>query len=566
MSKRFKVSLAALIVTLFTIFMLLNLTESVHVGNGFGRETQFVVETDKKDAIKSYLAQLRFRGVESKIDTIKASRFLITISVSDDVESFQKDLLDIDDHLIFYEVGTFGNIATYNNNRGFVGTYILILGLSFWVYFSLRYGLWGFAKGGQITFTYALSLMIVRALHFSFTQTLWYTLIVTLMIAAFSKHGEISAKTESQFLLAPRLDRNEIRQSIITHVLMVILGVALMLSSLVDGLSSGIYCCVFAMLMLIGDIILSRFASDILTAYELERDPLRQFRDRWNMKWLNFNQKQFKRVLLFFSIALLILGLIIHQNPLSAQRGQDFDKQNILVVPKSSAHSYLEVQAMLNLLGLYTHQVSYATTDQNQTWIHFDTKINETDLMLAQSLIDNSLDVKTTYFITQANSSFFVHAEFYSVITVIVLVLTLFLWFITNNRKALLLIVLNGFGIGWLMFFLYFYVGEWHREFLVFFYSFPLIVFNRYATKSHLNLLSDFEFMIRELGQDMVSFVSIVLMITLITLIVLPIKSGMALIEIMFYFAMAVELAQIFISFVYTKVRKGVNGDDDTSY
>lgn len=566
MSKRLNLTLLSILICIASFVMILAATDTLKVGSGFGRETKFVIKTQNSEILETYLNDLERRGIETEFKSISDYEFEVTFSALENVDIIKSEVSKIIPDVNFSYEGSFGNIATYINNQGFVSTYLFLLIFSIFLYFTVRYRFWGFVTGIQLTLSFAVGLSVVNALKLPFTEMLWYAIVVVLMVIAMSKHSVIKNNNgmTSDSIISSGYDF--IKRPLYLGIFNLLFGLLLLMSNLIDGESIGVFIISFSLVMILADLILSFLMPRIVETFAAEDNDYLEFIDTWSIPSRLDSKVLFKRISLVGLTVMILLLIFTPKVPLTQFRGRDYDSQKVLIVSDSNAKSYLEVEAMLNSIGLFDKQLSYSTSDSNQLWIYFDREVSESDLKIARNIISNALGIDVAYYITKEMTFPTQHLEFYLTIVATIFLAAATIWVLAGSGPSIKISLLSVIGSLVFTVLVFMFAPEIKEEYILMIYGIPVYFSNYYSTPKNINNLSNIDEYIDDFSLELVTLFSMVVILSGLVLIIVPIQLGVDLIKNVILYAIAIEITCLLYVHVYRLSRKYVKKNDDESY
>lgn len=556
--------ISLIVVIIFSFFFTFIASDTIRIGKGFGRETKLVINTQRGDDFLEYLDNLEKEGVEIDIDIITNYEYVVTLSSLDNLQIIKDEILNAIPDVTFKEEGSFGVVANYINNQGFVKTYLMLLIFSIIFYLVLRYRMVGFLYSIQVFTSYALAMYAVVVNGSLFTETFWSSLSVTLLISLVSFHSfvlENRTKTLHEVMETPKLIINDalkiwLINSIFSYVLIV--------STLLDGMGSGLFVLVYSAIQFIVSIIFVKVFS--LTTDSQDANIMNaRIADRWQLDFDFKSSKIYSRLSLFIILAASITLITIQSPSLSKTQASDYEKQSVLIVSDSNASIYLEVQAMLNSIGIFNNQLSYSTSDQGELWIYFNRLVSESDLRIARNVISDHLGIETRSYVTRDKPLPTQQGEFYGSIFILLLITFVVLISYSYDMTPFKVVFMAMLSITVLGIVLLGNLGTWKSEFIVLFYSIPLVLAHHYSTSSRLISLKSQTLSV----EDTVSFLPLIVGVLLFAaciIIIIPIEIGLTLAKNLAILSIVIEVSRRITLFILGLIRKDVDEYDDDTF
>lgn len=565
MSKRLNLTILSIIICILSFVMILATTSTLKVGSGFGRETKFVIKTQNNEVLADYLDNLERKGIETEFKEISDYEFEVTFSALENVDLIKSELSKIIPDVNFSYEGSFGNLATYINNQGFLRTYLLLLIFSVFIYFSSRYRFWGFIIGMQITLAFSIGLLFVILFNLSFSETLWYAIIVMLLMTSMSKHSVIKNNINISGEDMVKGSYQLIKRPLYVGILNLLFGLLILKTSLLNGESLGLFIIAFSLIMIFSDLLLAYYLPKIIEIFSDETDTV-EFVDRWSVPSRLGSQVLFKRISLTALLVLLVLLVLAPKLSFNEFRGRDYDSQKVLIVSDSNAKSYLEVEAMLNSIGLFDKQLSYSTSDSNQLWIYFDREVSESDLKIARNIITNSLEIDVSYYVSREVPFPTQHIEFYLSLIVSLILAGATIWLLAGKGASLKISVLSLISIVVFSVLIFLFAPEVKKEYILLIYSIPIFFVNYYSSPRKIDNLNNIDNYITDFSLELMTLGIIVLILSGLVLIIVPIQMGVDLIKSFIIYAISIQCACLLYVHLSHLTRKYVKAHDDESY
>lgn len=427
-------ALPMLVIVVF--FSLLFSFESLELGQGLGREVNFLTNDVREETnLTNYKSELRDLKIELNVFEVDQDRLMLKFIGVDDVEAFERQLLRAIPTLEIYETGTFNSISTVNNTSKTLQSYIVVFLFAFVTMWTYRFRLWGLYFS-IISATMSLSgLFILNSLGYIFNFNLWFTFLMVLSSLVILKSWTINN-------LNKEFDIDKIVKNHSFYGL--VLSVTSIFLLIFDRVyfDQAVYIGLIALYILVEVLLLNYVLPLIKEKCDKEARFKSFFEKRGSIKVPDIVDSRLMVIIL--SVLMIVVAVLSVMDPTQEEKHyRDFSKENYLIVDNSDASSFLEVQASLGRYDLSQNLLEYKISEEKKTWYVFDEFSTWQDLIQAKSAIEEKLDTKVSV-IQRKNFNFTydnkIHIALFAVFTALVFVLH---YVLNGSKTAMYFIVLS---------------------------------------------------------------------------------------------------------------------------
>ncbi|CAM3662260.1 hypothetical protein ERUR111494_05725 [Erysipelothrix urinaevulpis] len=468
----------SLLVGVFT----LHTSSLLTTGIGFGKDTRYIVYTEQEQILDHFLLHESKNLREIRKTNISDSTYLVTVSGVEQLSDYKDRIETIDAKLKVIVMGSFGSITKLKNNESFVATYFLVFFLVLLVYFSRRFKLMGYLSSLELISLVIGSLYFNQKMGYPYTKMLWYAVLISMIIIIFFEQYFLS-EFEGQNL-EDVLKSNKFLKGKYLHVQG---GIALLFAFVAQftfSLESFSFYSVAGFMgalsaLLILRVVIQRFVTMPLLVYCAKRDQRQDNLDFVDDKIVNV-KNQSRTIYLLGNIGLSLLLIITltlgFMTQWDALESEDYTNQNVMILNRSDANTYLQLQALLHREGLYQQQKSYEVSEQEDLWIKFSDKLPFNDLESISKIVGEEMAVSVTYYNTSSATNPLGTLSFYKNLLIYLGASLLLYWTFFDLKKVW---IQPAVSIMSLLAFVTLIIGlqiEWSLEIVFVTWSIPMIV------------------------------------------------------------------------------------------
>lgn len=379
-------------------YMLLNAT-NFRYGMGLGRELILVTgSVQDNQNFSIFEKQLPDMNGEMEVIQIDEDRSLIRIEGTGDMESIFKNFKQIVANVEIFNGGTFGVINNVNQAISSMQVYFIVFFLALITIWTYRYRLIGFF------FSLLTSLLTLGPIylinHFKYYLNIYSWFIVLCMF--------IMLLNFHNWVMNEILNLKEIaiivKNTIILSILS--LGLGLIFWRLNPWMMTGtVYLIILALLLLIMSAfyqwVIPIFNKHIFSDVNLKRVFLK--RDGIHVPMI---MNQSLMVALVALVIVLSSILLRYTQRDIIPHSHDFSNESIMIVERSDAPSFLEIQSSLGKFNLTDHLIEYKVSEEKSTWFVFNEKASRFALLDASNNIVEKMETKSfVYFLERESVS-----------------------------------------------------------------------------------------------------------------------------------------------------------------
>lgn len=376
--------------------ILLN-TTSFHYGMGFGRELMLVTGSVQDNRnFNIFEKQLPDMNAEMEVIHIDDDKSLIRIEGTGDMESILKSFTQVVANVEIFNTGTFGVINNVNQTISSMQIYFVVFFLALISVWTYRYRLVG------LFFSLLTSLLTLGPVYIAnsfgyFLNIYSWFIVLGIFIMLLNYHTWVM----NEFLKTSQFHKI-IRNTFILSVVSLVLGFVFwrMNSLMMTGV---VYLVILALLLLILSA-MYQWVIPIFNKYILNDDSVNRLflkRDSINVP-LIMNQ-----TLMVTLIGLaIVLGSVLlgYTQKDVVPHSQDFSNESILVIDRSDAPSFLEVQSSLGKFNLMNHLIEYKVAEEKSTWFVFNEKVPRFGLIDASNDVVDKMSTKSYVYFLERDS------------------------------------------------------------------------------------------------------------------------------------------------------------------
>lgn len=425
------VKLPLILIPILTLVIFLSLLfniETLKLGNGLGREVNFLTnDVSETYDLNEYKKTLRSQKIELNVFEVDQDRLLMKFVGVDDVEAFSLKLRHNLPNLEVYETGTFNSIATVNTTTKTLQSYFVVLILIFVVFWTYRYRIWGLMFS---IFTSTISiapLYILNEMGYIFNFNLWFTFILIFSSLVLLSHWTINNI----------YNKYDIEKVVKNHSFYTLLfTMTAIFLSLLDAIyaNQAIYFALIALALLLQLSLLKKGLPIIRALQVSDSRFTAAFAKRGSIKVPDIIDSRW--IIGFMSVLIIFVAILSAMDSSQTQKHyRDFSKEHYMIVDNSDASSFLEVQASLGKFSLDKNLLEYKISEEKKTWYVFDEFSAWSDLYRAKEAIQDKLDVDVLL-IQRKNFSFTYANELQVVMFVIFTTMVFILHYILESKQS----------------------------------------------------------------------------------------------------------------------------------
>ncbi len=562
--KELQLLIISFIALIIGVLFTLNVSSSIKTGIGFGRDLKLVVTTENKEQLVSFLDEINTKHFETKIRSVNDNKHVITISSADTVEVIDKTMKSTIDDLTIDHIGTFGSATKLANNQSFISLYVLGIVAVIFIYFTMRFKLVGILPAYKISISFVFSLFMMNVFGYPFSESMWYILNLLLIISCVNVHRGLNSKLGQ--LVFDAFDSKEyLSKSASILVLHTLIAVFIIFSDMFSSPAEGLLIIVFSSFILIFNAIFIVVLNQIKAF--IHEDRHHWFRIETSNPIGRFaNPKRALGNLVLIGVSLLIvLGVFVPKTSYELPLGQSYTKESVLLIPGRESDAYLEIQAILNSLGLYENQTSYSVSDQAYLWIYFDNNVTQNDLMLSKNVIQSKMNLTSSYYISKAKDFPLQSFDFYFRYIGLTIIAAILLKITYSKRSIGSFITLSILIPVIFTLLSVIYDLKFTEEMILLIIMVPTVLYHLLAEENSKAYLQNPKVFYADFIDEFITNFVIVGAFLAVILIIVPINMGITLSKITFYYFVAIGLGFVLFTYVCSRVsrRKGIEDYDD---
>lgn len=464
---------AAFLVLAIALFSV-SIMDHLKTGVGFGKDARFIVRTEKKEDLDTFIRESYYEGRETRKAMISDNRYLITVSGLDQLSDYENLMMEKVSDLKILASGSFGSITRLQNNQSFVAVYFLVLALAVVAYFLNRFRFLGIFAVIEIFFLLIIALASSQWMGYPFTKTLWYAMLVGLMLLLYQKQalyshlkgkslGEVLKKSQGfrpyqLYYMASFLTLSMLLYASSQYHFYPVASFFLMLSVWIFFVY--LLKCYFLFPLVLH---LTEGAKDLY------------FDDYPIFTWRQNAEKSFKWIKRTILVALVITLASAAFFGMEYREGKDFSEQNVMIVGDSQPDTYLQIQAILYREGFFEKQIDYEVSEQESLWISFDQKVTYLDLDYLQRLVTDELDLDVWFYKTYALPNPLTDAVYYSRLLLSVLLAVAIYALLSPETIIWPVLLASSISVLFFIFFVLTFKITWSREILLLTWLIPYV-------------------------------------------------------------------------------------------
>ena len=527
MNKRLDYYLTSLLVimTLLVGLFTVHTTSLITTGIGFGKDARFIVSTENEERLDDFLRDETRNLKEIRKTNISKDTYLLTMSGVEQVDEYKGKLERIDFNLEVLLTGTFGSLTKLKNNESFIATYFLVFFLILGLYFFNRFKMIGYLSALETISLVVGSLYLTHKMSYPFTKTLWYAVLISIVMLIYHEQRYLrlfKGKTLEQAIQAKDpMNKSYIQTQIIQAIFFFFIGFTAYKMISFSFFAAGIYMLSLGALSIF-KIILRRFVLFPLFIYSVKNDnhmEMLKFYDKPFFNWDKETEKKYNIFSIIFTFILIFVLLLGTARGFGLKESEDYTNQNVMIINRSDANSYLQLQALLHEYGLIDSQRGYDVSEQEDLWIKFSDKVPFEDLENISKVVGKEMNVSVTYYNTGSALNPLVTPIFYTVLGFFILLAWFMVWSLYTFSASTLVPFVAITATAFFVLFLSAFHVEWTREIVYVAWSLPIVLATIMSSES--NLFSKDKFKKAFLKTTSLNFI-ILLMMALPVFIIVP--------------------------------------------
>ncbi len=500
----------SLIVGVFTV----HTSSILSTGIGFGKDTRFIVYSENERLLDEFLMSESKNLKEVQKTNISDFTYLLSFSGIEQIEDYKDKLESIDPELKVVVMGSFGSVTKLKNNESFIATYFLVFFILLLIYFSNRFGTIGYLSALELISLLMSSLYINQIMGYPYTKMLWYGVLFSIVILIYHEEDFLQKfKGQSLDNLLAQ-DKNKKRryayvQISLAFIFLFIAIVSFNLESF-SFYSLAVYMLALSLMILLR-LLLQSFFILPLFVYCAKKDGKEEqlvFSDK--KMFFNYENKESAyKILNIILISFLSISLLIgFTKGWTSKESEDYTNQNVMIINRSDANTYLQVQAILHREGMYNKQRSYEVSEQENLWIKFSDKISFSELESISKIVGEEMKVSVTYYNTSSALNPLETFTYYQNYILYLIAAMLILYLFDFSNKALFLGVLSILSSAFFILLLTAFQIEWTREIVFISWAIPFII-----TSELLLMHKGLSYKYRKENHLRIAFINLVILI-----------------------------------------------------
>lgn len=538
--KDYRLAFIGLILTLGMVFFTLAISSSIHTGIGFGRDISTIVKTSDVPSLNAFLDGQTTQNREWERKQISDDTFIITISGVESAEDFRKAMISSVDDVEVLRLDTFGSTTKLRNNQSFVSLYIIAIVALTYIFLIVKFRFVGILSATQISVAILAGLLFMDIMGYPYTKSLWYTIVLVYLIAMIQTHvfnrthNGKSIESVNQSKLSMR--RAEIMASsfaVIALLMYTFYGYGFTINAS--------YVLVFTFTYFLVDIMISQWAFNRIKSHLEPEDLIFTEQDFFGKP--SQPRRAFYNILILVTGIVIVMGLFSINNTPRFHKSKDFAKQNVLIVPHGSSRTYLEIEAILNSIGMFENQIDYQVSEQGYIWIYFDENVDTIDLQIARESIAKKTGFESSYYSTDPIPFPLVRPEFYLTYVLMSVVAMLMLRLVYVKTPTVMAGMVSLLSFVFYVLFSMIFSVRWNREMIFVTWAIPFIVSNIYSSELMLDNNLDFDNFVNKFVTTAFMLGSILASIISVILIVIPLTTGIEISKNFFFVVVSILVA-----------------------
>lgn len=562
MQKRFHHHLRTMliIVTLLVGAFTVHTTSLLTTGIGFGKDARFIVSTENEDRLNDFLRDESRNLKEVRKTNISEDTYLLTMSGVEQIDDYQEKLEELDSNFEVKIRGSFGSLTKLKNNESFIATYFLVFFGILALYFMNRFKTIGYISALELIFLVVGSLFITHQTNYPFTKTLWYGVLISIVMLIYHEQrylrlfkgrslGDVLKSKDS-------INKAYIQTQFTQALFFLFIGLITYKMSAYSFYSVGVYMLALGVLSSL-KIIFRRFVLFPVFIYSAKKDENESvliLDDTPMFNWGNDIEKKHMFLTSLFAIFLVfVLALGIFRG-FDLKESEDYTNQNVMIINKSDANSYLQLQALLHQNEMIDKQRGYEVSEQEDLWVKFSDTVAFEDLEAISVTVGKEMAASVSYYNTGSALNPLQTPTFYSILSFFVLLAWLLVWSLFNFRDSTLVPFVAFIGSAFFILFLTAFHVEWTREIVYVAWSLPIVLATIISSESNLFKIEEFKkTFLKTTGLNFL----ILLMMALPVFIIVPTPIAVEMIFVIGLMLISIHFA-LFVLDILKKIVEGV--------
>ena len=370
---------------LVLLIMLFNVS-SLSLGKGLGRRVTYLTNNIFETVdLKEYKRILIRNKVDLETLETEEDKLILNFTGVEDVNNFTKKMYSDFPFLKIYEVGTFNSISSVKNSASSLQTYFFLFSLTFVLFWTYRYKVWGLLYSMSILMNIMASIFILNYIGYIFNGFIWFASLFIFGNLYILKNWVIQESYESF-----NIEKIKKNQLLIAGLMFISSVLLMMIDHVYDSVA--IFMFLSSIFLLIDTLsinkLLERFKSTKLSTEKIKN----YFTPRESINAPDIVDPNF--LISFLTIFLIMVSILSFVgNKDNTKPSRDFSKETYLVVDSSDASDYLEVQAKFGKHNVFDKLKEYKISEEKNTWYVFDETVTYLDMVRVKRTLKETLDL-----------------------------------------------------------------------------------------------------------------------------------------------------------------------------
>lgn len=460
----------------------LHVTSDITTGIGFGKDAKIIVYSENENRLDDFLVSETKKLKEVRKTLISENTYLLTMSGVEQIDEYKEKLESTDYGLEAMVLGSFGTLTRLKNNEGFIAIYFLVFFMLMSAYFAYRFKMVGYVLSLELILLIMGSLFITQYLGYPYTKTLWYALLLSIVILFYFQQRMLRyANNESLNSLTNNKELDKRKHFFYEMTLaffFYVIGFITLRTTVFTFNSVGIYMMTLSGLILVKHLIerIVIFPMFIFCAEKDNREDALLIQDESLTYWRRNESKTyalFNSVLLLFLLISIVIGI---GNGFSLKESEDYTNQNVMVINQGDANAYLEIQAILHKEDMETLQKSYEVSEQEHLWIKFHDDVEFSELENVGKIISKEMNASVTYYNTSSALNPLESQFFYTNLGCFIMASWLMVYVLLTFKKSLIFLLMTTSSLALFVFLVVSLQFEWTREIVFVAWSLPFLI------------------------------------------------------------------------------------------
>lgn len=480
------------ILTLLVGAFTVHTTSLLTTGIGFGKDARFIVMTDHEDRLNDFLSLESQNFKEVRKTNISEGMYLLTISGIEQIDEYQEKLEALDIDLEVKIKGSFGSVTKLKNNESFIATYFLVFFLILGLYFVNRFKTIGYVSALELISLVVSSLFITHQMNYPFTKTLWYGILISIVMLIYHEQRYLrlfkGRKLDEILNTKDKLNQSYIQTQFTQAVFFLFIGYISYKMNAYGFFSVGVYMLALGFLSSL-KILFRRYILFPGFIYAANKDhnlEILEFSDKPFFNWKSDTNRKHIFLSSFFGVFLIVVLILGFKNGFEHKESEDYTNQNVMIINRADANSYLQLQALLHQHEMIDMQRGYEVSEQEDLWIKFTDKVSFEELQEMSIVVGKEMAASVSYYNTGSALNPLQTPIFYSIMTFFILLAWFMVWSLYNLRASTLVPFVASAGIVFYILFLSAFQVEWTREIVYVAWSLPIVLATIISSESNL--------------------------------------------------------------------------------